>query len=252
MSWSIADVARMSGVSSRTLRHYDAIGLVRPAYVAANGYRWYEREQLLRLQRVLLMRELGLGLSAIGQVLEGDVDQVSALRGHREQLVADARRLETLISTVTRTIEQLEGSWTMTAEEMFEGFEQRQAQLEEDLVARHGEGVRAHFETSRERTRSWTKDDYLEAARAGELLEERIAAVMRSGAAPDSEPAMAIVAEHLEGVRAFWEPDRASYMGLAELHVQDPEHRARYEAREPGLAEWLRDAMSAYARTWMA
>ncbi len=252
MSWSITDVARMSGVSSRTLRHYDAIGLVRPAYLAANGYRWYERAQLLRLQRVLLMRELGLGLSAIGQVLEGDLDQVSALRGHREHLVAEARRLETMIGTVSRTIEQLEGSWIMTAEEMFDGFEQRQAQLEEELVVRHGEGVRAHFQTSRERTRGWTKDDYLEAARAGDRLEERMAAVMRSGAAPDSEQAMTIVTEHHGGVRGFWKPDRSSYIGLAQTYVEDPAFREHYEAREPGLAVWLREAMTAYARTRMA
>lgn len=251
MSWSITDVARMSGVTSRTLRHYDAVGLVHPAYVAGNGYRWYEREQLLRLQRVLLMRELGLGLPAIADVLAGDVDQASALREHREQLVADARRLETLIGTVSRTIEQLEGSWTMTAEEMFEGFEERRAELEERLVARHGEGVRTHFETSRERTRDWSKDDYLEAARQGELLEERIAAVMRSGAAADSDEAMTVVAEHHQGLRQFWEPDRASYLGLAQTYVEEAEHRQRYEARQPGLAAWLRDAMTAYAQTRM-
>lgn len=198
------------------------------------------------------MRELDLGLPAIAEVLTGDVDQAGALRGHRDQLVADARRLETLINTVSRTIEQLEGSWTMTAEEMFEGFEQRRAHLEEELVARHGEGVRAHFETSRERTQDWTKDDYLDAARQGELLEERIAAVMRSGAAPDSEQAMAVVAEHHEGIRGFWEPDRSSYLGRAQTYVEDPEHRGRYEARQPGLAVWLRDAMTAYAQTRMS
>lgn len=79
MAWSIAEVARMSRVTSRTLRHYDDIGLLRPAYVGSNGYRYYAREQLLRLQEILLMRELGLGLDVIGQVLDGQQHRVAAL-----------------------------------------------------------------------------------------------------------------------------------------------------------------------------
>jgi DNA-binding transcriptional MerR regulator len=82
VAFSIAEVARMSRVTSRTLRHYDDIGLLAPAFVGANGYRYYEQEQLLRLQQVLLLRELGLGLGAIAEVLAGERDQVAALRQH--------------------------------------------------------------------------------------------------------------------------------------------------------------------------
>jgi DNA-binding transcriptional MerR regulator len=87
MAWSIADVARMSGVTSRTLRHYDEIGLLVPAYIGSNGHRYYEQAGLLRLQQILLMRELGLGLREIAAVLERQVDQVAALREHQRRLL---------------------------------------------------------------------------------------------------------------------------------------------------------------------
>jgi DNA-binding transcriptional MerR regulator len=73
MSWSIAELARISGVTSRTLRHYDAVGLLPPAWVAGNGWRHYEREQLLRLQQILLLRNLGLGLRGVAEILERGV-----------------------------------------------------------------------------------------------------------------------------------------------------------------------------------
>ena len=86
MAWSIVEVARMAGVSSRTLRHYDSIGLLPPAFVGANGYRYYEREQLHRLQQILLLRELELGLPQIARILDGQQDRIAALRAHQRWL----------------------------------------------------------------------------------------------------------------------------------------------------------------------
>jgi DNA-binding transcriptional MerR regulator len=108
MAWSIAEVARMSGVTSRTLRHYDEIGLLPPAWVAGNGYRHYEEDDLLRLQQILVLRELGLGLAEIAEVLDRQTDQVEALRAHYERLLAERDRLTTLAHTVARTIAELQ------------------------------------------------------------------------------------------------------------------------------------------------
>src|SRR5262245_46149144 len=105
MAWSIAQVARMSKTTSRTLRHYDEIGLLTPARVGRNGYRYYEREQLLALQRILIMRELGLGLDAIAEIVNDGRDQVEALRMHHAWLLAERDRFDTLAGTVARTIE---------------------------------------------------------------------------------------------------------------------------------------------------
>jgi len=247
MAWSIAEVARMSKVTSRRLRHYDEIGLLTPAYVGANGYRYYEQEQLLRLQQVLLLRELGLGLETIAEILAGQRDRVAALRRHEQWLRTERERLGRLADTVCRTITQLQGGQDMAAEELFEGFAEKQAQQEATLVERYGDGVREHFRTSREHTKDWTKEDYLQAQREWAELDARVAEVMRSGAAPDSPAALDVMAEHYASVARFWTPNRESYTGLGQLYVDDPEFKARYDATAPGLAEYLRDATAAYA-----
>lgn len=247
MAWSIAEVARMSKVTSRTLRHYDEIGLLVPAYVGTNGYRYYEREQLLRLQQILLLRELGLGLGTIAEVLDGQRDQLAALRRHKRWLHAERERLGRLAATVARTIAELEGVQLMSAEDLFEGFEQKQAQQEAAFVDRYGEGVREHFRTTRELTKNWTRHDYQHAAAEGNDLDRKVLAVMQSGVAPDSPRAMDVMAEHYASVAKFWTPNRASYTGLGQMYVDDPQFKARYDALATGLAEYLRDAAAAYA-----
>jgi MerR family transcriptional regulator, thiopeptide resistance regulator len=123
MSWSIQQVARVSGVTSRTLRYYDEIGLLRPARVGANGYRYYEQEQLLRLQQILLLRELGLDLTTIGGVVDAQHDPIEALRRHHRRLLEERGRLDRLAATVAATIRHLEEGIDMPAENLFEGFE---------------------------------------------------------------------------------------------------------------------------------
>jgi len=247
VAWSIAEVARMSKVTSRTLRHYDDIGLLTPASTGSNGYRYYEHEQLLRLQEILLLRELGLGLDTIADVVNDKRDRVQALRGHEQRLRAECVRLGRLAETVSRTIIQLQGGNAMAAPELFEGFAERQAQQESALVVRYGEGVREHFRTSAEHTKGWTRQDYLDAQRQGEQLDAKVLGLMQSGVAPDAPAAISMMAEHYANVAKFWTPDRQSYPGLGQLYVDDPDFKARYDALAPGLAEYLRDATAAYA-----
>ncbi|GHE97903.1 hypothetical protein GCM10017776_13540 [Streptomyces griseoluteus] len=110
MDWPIAEVARMSGVTARTLRHYDEIGLLPPARIGTNGHRYYRELQLLRLQQILVLRALGLGLPEIGRILAEQVDELEALRGHHRRLLAERDRLDALAGTVSRTIAELEQS----------------------------------------------------------------------------------------------------------------------------------------------
>lgn len=247
MAWSIAEVAQMSKVTARTLRHYDDIGLLRPAHVASNGYRYYEQQQLLRLQRLLLLRELGLSLATIADVLDGQRDEIVALQEHARWLDDERQRLDRLAQTLLRTIHHLQGGPQMSAPELFEGFAERKAQLEDDLADQHGDGVREHFRTAEETTSSWTQGDYLEAQRRGEEIDSKILAAMRSGAAPDSATTLALMAEHYREVTRVWTPDKTSYTNLGQRYVDDPDYKARYDAKAPGLAEYLRDATAAYA-----
>lgn len=252
MAWSIAEVASMSKVTARTLRHYDDIGLLKPAHVGGNGYRYYEQEQLLRLQRLLLLRELGLSLTSIAAVLEGQLDEVAALQAHARWLDDERQRLDRLAHTLSRTIHHLQGGPQMSAPDLFEGFTERQSQLEDELAQQHGDGVREHFRTAEDTTKDWTQQDYLDAQRRGEAVDAQILAVMRSGAAPGSEPALAAVTEHYREVAQFWTPDQTSYTNLGQRYVDDPDQKARYDTMAPGLAEYLRDAVAAYAARYLS
>ena len=135
----------------------------------------------------------------------------------------------------------------MSAPEVFEGFADRQAQLETDLVTEHGEGVREHFRGAREVTKDWTQQDYLDAQRRGAEVDDKVLAVMQAGGAPDSPQALDVIDEHHQGVAKFWTPDRTSYTNLGQMYVDNPEFKARYDAKAAGLAEYLRDATAAYA-----
>ena len=130
MSWSIAQVAQMSGVTSRTLRHYDDIGLLilKPAYVGDNGYRYYEEPELLRLQQILVLRGLGLALGDIAAAVDSEPDTLAALKRQHIRLLGERNRMARMAETVARTIADLEGRPDMTdkinrPENLFEGFD---------------------------------------------------------------------------------------------------------------------------------
>ncbi|MFJ6670876.1 TipAS antibiotic-recognition domain-containing protein [Actinosynnema sp. NPDC091369] len=250
MAWSIAQVARMSKVTSRTLRHYDAIGLLEPAWVGDNGYRYYEREQLLRLQRILLLRELGLGLDTVAEVLDGRHRAVDVLRNHARWLAAEQDRLAKLAKTVSRTIEELEGGDEVKMDELFEGFDaDRQARYEAELVERYGEGVQQHIDESRGRMRGWDRADrdgfMAEWAAVGAAYAE----LFEAGAAVDSPRALDVTDRHYRWICRSWTPNRESYTGLGRLYVDAPEFKAQLDEHAEGLAEYVRDAIAAYAAT---
>ena len=253
MSWSIVEVARYAGVTSRTLRHYDERGLVPPAYVGTNGYRYYDQEQLLRLQEVLVLRELGLPLDAIRRVLEGTEDRVAVLREHRAALLAERDRLDRLATTVARTLEAREGGDPMGPGELFEGFDaDRQAGYEADLVARFGPQAQDRIDESWRRIGAMTTEDAT--AVQAELAErdESYAGLLDAGVAADDPRTQDLTAEHYAWVCRFWTPSAEAFAGLGDLYVDHPDFKARYDAICPGLAEYVRDAMAVYAVTTLA
>lgn len=236
-------MARIAGVTSRTLRHYDDIGLLRPSRVGPGGLRHYEREQLLRLQQIMLLRELGMSLEVIGAVVAGEADRVDQLRRHHRWLIEERDRFDRLADTVAATIAQEEGGTEMSTEQLFEGFDaDRQARYEAELIERYGDGAATAIAESRERTAG--KGAELQAEWAG--IEDRVVALLDS--APDAPEVQAVIADHYRWITRHWTPDRESYTGLGRLYVDSPDFRARFDARDPRLAEFLRDAIAVYAQ----
>src|SRR5689334_21455234 len=123
MAYTVNQVAAMSGASVRTLHFYDEIGLLKPAYLGANGYRFYEEPQLLMLQQILFYRELGFELKRIHEILsQRKFKKLAALKSHRQVLAKNVTRTRTLIETIDNTISHLKGTKKMKNEEMFKGF----------------------------------------------------------------------------------------------------------------------------------
>jgi DNA-binding transcriptional MerR regulator len=245
MAWSIAQVARMSKVTSRTLRHYDEIGLLPPATVGANGYRYYEREQLLALQQILVMRELGVGLDAIAEIVREGRDQVEVLRLHRKWLLAERDRFQRLADTVSNTIDELKGGENVHATSMdhwFDGFDpDRQAELTEEARRRWGAQV---VDPANERAGDWAahRDEW-----AAQLT--TLVGLIDAGHEPADAEVQDAIAGHYRWITGYWTPNRESYTGLGDLYADDPRFRANFDRSDPRLAEFLRAAMAAYART---
>ena len=143
MVYTVTKLAKISNVSVRTLHWYDEIGLLKPAYHGANGYRYYEEEQLLILQQILFFRELGFELKQIASVLKrSDFDRISALSSHRKVLKKNVERTKKLIKTIDKTIEHLKGIKKMKDDEIYYGFsKEKQAEYEKQIIERFGEQV---------------------------------------------------------------------------------------------------------------
>ena len=254
MSWSIQQAARLSGVTARTLRYYDEIGLLRPARVGSNGYRYYEQEQLLRLQRILLLRELGLDLTTIGQLVDAQQDPIDALRQHHRRLLDERARLDRLVTTVAATIKHLEEGTDMPAEHMFEGFEMSPEYLDE-LEARRIENTgttdQPEIAEIKRNTAEWSKQDFGAFNAVGADLTRRMLALLRAGVAADDTQTLAVLDEDLALQRKLWSPDKANYIALAEALQESSDLRSHYDAQDPRLAGYLREAMLAYAHSRM-
>ena len=249
--YTVKDVAKLSGISVRALHHYDEIGLLKPACVGENGYRYYGREELLRLQQILFHRELEFPLEAIGMVLSApDFDRVAALRRHRATLASEARRYRRLLRTLDNTLAALEGDRDMTDKDLYTGFApERQAQYEAWLAERYGDSIPPHIQFAKTRMGAWTKADHAAHAAEVEAIERAMGEALGQGVPAASEALDPLLRRHHAWVALAWKapPSRAAYVGLAELYLDHDDFRARYEAVRPGLAEYLATAMRAYA-----
>jgi DNA-binding transcriptional MerR regulator len=221
--WSIQEIARVAGSTSRTLRHYGQLGLLPPSRVGANGYRYYDRAALLRLQRILLLRELGLGLPAIAAVLDQETDAHRALTGHLAWLHSEKERLSRQISAVRNTMKRMEGGEELMADEMFDGFDHTQYQ---DEVEQRW-GAEAYADSDRW-WRAKTTGEKAQWQAQQKRLAADWAALAATGADPAGAPAQALAERQAQWLGSIpgtpsveGRPTRPYFEGLAEMYVAD-------------------------------
>lgn len=247
MDWSIQEIAKLAGTTSRTLRHYGQLGLLPASRIGSNGYRYYDEQALVRLQRILLLRELGLGLAQIGEILERETDERRALAAHLEWLRGEQQRIERQIAAVAGTIRGLEGEEGLMADRMFDGFghtkykDEVERRWGRDAYARSDAWWRGMSETDRA---AWQET-------VAQLSRDWIAAA-EAGIDPASDEAQELARRHVEwltgipGTPAGDGGDVAGYVrGLADMYVADERFARNYGGAEG--AGFVRDALRAYA-----
>jgi DNA-binding transcriptional MerR regulator len=245
-AYTVSDLARLSGVTVRTLHHYDAVGLLRPSGRTQSGYRLYSAGDAHRLGRILAYRACGLSLAEIGVVIDDD-DPVEHLR--RQLALLDARReiLDRQRETLQRALEARLMGINLDPDEILEVFgEHDPTQYAAEVEERWGD-TDAYRESHR-RTSSYTKEDWQRQAAETEAIEAELAACLEAGEPSDGPRAKAAAERHREHIdRWFYPCSHEMQVGLAEMYVADPRFTAHYDERSPGLAEYVRDAILANA-----
>lgn len=245
MKRTVGDVARLTGLTVRTLHHYDEIGLLVPSARTEAGYRMYGEAEMLRLHDILVLREAGLPLDEIARLLDDPGRDVgSSLRLHRRQLTARVTDLERRIEAIDRLIERTETGETMDDEllaELFEGFDPAVHQDE----ARERWGHTDAYAVSQARVKTLEADDWRMLKREGDEITEGFARLLRSGVAPDSDEAAQLVKAQRDHMSRFYPVTPEMHRGLGDMYVEDARFRETYDSVEPGLAAYIRDAILA-------
>jgi len=249
MAYTVKNLARLSGVSVRTLHFYDETGLLKPAYHGANGYRYYEEEQLLMLQQILFFRELGFELKRIGKIIgSNNFDKIVALRSHRQVLEKDGRRIRKLLNTIDQTIEHLKGKKKMKDQAMYNGFsKEKQAEYEKELIGRFGEKARANIAESHRKVKNWTKTDWEKSGREFDQICKELVKLKQNQLQTSSDEVQTLVRRHYQWLKRFWTPNRESYAGHSQFIVESDLRKA-YDAYHPELADFLAAGMKVFAK----
>ena len=252
MEYSIQELSHLSGVTTRTLRWYDQIGLLKPSRVAESGYRYYGKAEVDRLQDILYYRALGVELARIKECLDDpSFDRLAALRNHLAALEAEQERLGKLIRSVKETIGAEERKEFMSDEQKFEAFKERTVAHNEEV---YGAETRAKYgdkevDEANAAVMNLTQEQYQAWTGLGQEIQERLEAAVQAGLSPESEEGKEICTLHRQWLTITGNQyDAAKHRGIAELYVKDERFTAYYDKRIPGCARFLRDAVVHWAK----
>jgi DNA-binding transcriptional MerR regulator len=243
MTYTIKEIADLAGVTTRTLRYYDEIGLLSPAEIGGNGYRHYDQDSLLQLQQILFLRELDVSLKDIQLIMSRpDFDLLRALQRHRLALQNRAKRLDKLIDTIDRTIAAIKGDSMMSARDYFEGFDE--TQYEEETRERWGDTPQ--YAESQKKWAGYSREQKEAIKAEGGRLTTRMVG-QDPHAAPDNPEVQAAIGEYYAYLnRYFYACDLDFLRELADGWVADPRFAINYERIREGGAAFVREAVHIY------
>ncbi len=247
MPYTVNTLAKLSGVSVRTLHFYDEIGLLKPAYYGENNYRYYEEEQLLMLQQILFYRELGIPLNEIREILTSEsFDKIKALTSHREILVKNLDRTKDLIMTIDNTIKHLRGDATMKHKDLYYGFDSEKQKAHEKYLVEQGIITQEFLDESHRKVKDWTDADKNAFIHEGEAIMKALIEALENKLTPSTEEVQAIMRRHYVWLERSWSPTKEKYLGLIDLY-ETPHFRTFFDDRHPNLLAYIQSAMRVFA-----
>lgn len=249
MEYTVQKLAKLAGISTRTLRYYDEIGILKPARINSSGYRIYGQAEVDKLQQILFYKELGVDLNSIKEiVLDPSFDGAKALREHRQKLLEKRKQLDLLITNVDKTIAVTEGRIKMSNKEKFEGFKQN---MIDENEKKYGEEIREKYgndtvDQSNAKLMGMSQADYEKVTNLEQQVHETLAQAFAVGD-PASDLAQKAADLHKQWLCYYWsEYSKEAHAGLAQMYVDDERFKAYYDKNQPGVAEFLRDAIHIY------
>jgi DNA-binding transcriptional MerR regulator len=247
MAYTVNTLAKLSGVSVRTLHFYDEIGLLKPAYQGENNYRYYDEEQLLLLQQILFYKEMGMPLNEIKNVLYNEAfDKIEALLSHKKILAQRIEHSEKMIKTIDQTISYLRGEGKMKDQEFYYGFDSDIQKEHEKYLVDSGIATQSFLDECNEKIKNWNDVEKNEFIQDIEAIMQALIKAMNEGLTPESDQVQHQMQRHYSWLQLTWSPTKEKYLGLMQLY-QTPEFRIFYDERDPKLLEFMLKAMAVFA-----
>lgn len=248
MAYTVQQLAKLASVSVRTLHYYDQIGLLSPSRVKANGYRYYEEPELLRLQQILFFKELDFPLERIKSIIDSpSFDMKDSLLGQRNLIELKKNRLAKLIKTIDKTIKKINKEINMNDEDLYGNFTKEEYE-KYTAEAKERWGHTDAWRESQERVRKMGKEGLKKALDEGGQVSIELAEAMKKGLDPKSTEVQEIIQRHYNWLKNFYEPGPEMYIGLANMYVEDERFTKNIDKTAPGLAAYMREGMIHFAK----
>ncbi len=247
MTYTVNQLAKLAGISVRTLHYYDEIGLLKPSFAKANGYRCYGEKQLVKLQQILFFRELEFPLEKIKQIMQSPrFDSVAALADQQKLLELKQKKIERLIKTITKTIQSLKGGGYMNNDDKYSAFNDPTYQKYKEEVEQRWGNTEA-YKQSIERVGKMSKVELDRVKAEAEEITQSTATLQIQGFSPTSPEVQKQINRFYRHLHNFYDPSYEMFKGLGQMYVDDPRFTAVYEKHAKGFAKYMRDAMAFYA-----
>ncbi|GAB6989065.1 MerR family transcriptional regulator [Paenibacillus pini] len=238
----VKEVAKIAGISVRTLHHYDDIGLLRPEKITAAGYRIYSDDDLSKLQQILFFRELAFPLKEIKQILSSlSYDQWEVMELHRNMLLAKRARMDQMIETLEKTMRSYKGEIEMNNEEKFVGFDFNNNGYEKEARERWGNQAVDEWNASKN-TKS--EDGQTELSESMNVIYRKLASLRHES--PSSEASQAVIKEWFVFLNRIGNYSVESFKGLGQIYVEDERFTRNIDKFGEGLSIYMRDAMEVF------